>query len=498
MRYKKTTRIYAFAIFALLLSVSCVAAASIGTELQGDKEARLITDSKTLSHQAEVATNVYSGRVVNVGSIIDEQGRIFTIADISINVVLKGDLTSQITSIKYLGGTVGNLGLTVDMRWPAGDYALPTTFDLQLGQELIIFVDSDNNVLSYIENPFASSIRSSLLSQGLQPTTAVTEAQGYAFNWNASQRHTWAYLPICFTLDPDGTADVAGTSELTAVRDAFSTWEGDIFSGIDFYDNGTGVHLTYDNYNVEIDCNVVGWLDFGYYDPAAATLNWWSDGAGFYNITETHLLFNDRYTWCIGSVSGQCDVQNIATHEIGHWLRLQDLYDDENSEQTMYWRESDDGETKRRSLEYGDINGAHYLYPIENDAGSDADAGNSLGAANTITKGYWYIGRMCYFPRHTDTQDWFKINLHSTDRVMIQMMPASWANFDLEVYDPDGILCAFSRSATEGETEYVALDPTGAAGYWYIRIYAPDSDPITSSGAYTFRISHLPLPLSEE
>jgi len=72
------------------------------------------------------------------------------------------------------------------MQWPAGDYALPTAFDQQFGQELIIFVNSDNNVLSYIENPFVSSIRYSLLSQGVQPTTAVTEAQGYAFNWNAS------------------------------------------------------------------------------------------------------------------------------------------------------------------------------------------------------------------------------------------------------------------------------------------------------------------------
>jgi len=145
----------------------------------------LIARSKPYRSRLKRSPTFIQG-VVNVGSDIDEQGRIFTIADISINVVLKSALTSQINSIKYLGGTVGNLGLTVDMQWPAGDYALPTAFDQQFGQELIIFVNSDNNVLSYIENPFVSSIRYSLLSQGVQPTTAVTEAQGYAFNWNAS------------------------------------------------------------------------------------------------------------------------------------------------------------------------------------------------------------------------------------------------------------------------------------------------------------------------
>ncbi len=39
MRYKKTKRIYTFAIFALSLSVSCVAATSIDTELLGNRDA---------------------------------------------------------------------------------------------------------------------------------------------------------------------------------------------------------------------------------------------------------------------------------------------------------------------------------------------------------------------------------------------------------------------------------------------------------------------------
>jgi len=57
------------------------------------------------------------------------------------------------------------------------------------------------------------------------------------------------------------------------------------------------------------------------------------------------------------------DVQNIMTHEAGHWLVLNDLYDDIYLEQTMYGISSD-RELKRRSLEDdGDILGLRKIYP---------------------------------------------------------------------------------------------------------------------------------------
>ena len=56
-----------------------------------------------------------------------------------------------------------------------------------------------------------------------------------------------------------------------------------------------------------------------------------------------------------------CDVQNIMTHEAGHWLMLLDLYDTGASEQTMYGYASD-GELKAISLESGDIAGISAVY----------------------------------------------------------------------------------------------------------------------------------------
>jgi hypothetical protein len=56
------------------------------------------------------------------------------------------------------------------------------------------------------------------------------------------------------------------------------------------------------------------------------------------------------------------DVQNIMTHEAGHWLVLNDLYTDAASEQTMYGY-AGDGEVKKRSLESGDMAGVLKIYP---------------------------------------------------------------------------------------------------------------------------------------
>jgi predicted Zn-dependent protease len=57
------------------------------------------------------------------------------------------------------------------------------------------------------------------------------------------------------------------------------------------------------------------------------------------------------------------DLQNIATHELGHGLGLNDLYESAASEETMYGY-STYGEMSKRSLFIGDIAGIHDLYGV--------------------------------------------------------------------------------------------------------------------------------------
>ncbi|MFQ6053626.1 MAG: matrixin family metalloprotease, partial [Candidatus Bathyarchaeia archaeon] len=86
-------------------------------------------------------------------------------------------------------------------------------------------------------------------------------------------------------------------------------------------------------------------------------------------IVEFDIMFDTDYTWgdagdtsetMLGDTS-MMDLQNIATHELGHGLDLDDLYDSSASEETMYGY-SQNGETKKRTLYLGDIAGIQELY----------------------------------------------------------------------------------------------------------------------------------------
>ncbi|UCG95681.1 MAG: matrixin family metalloprotease [archaeon] len=67
------------------------------------------------------------------------------------------------------------------------------------------------------------------------------------------------------------------------------------------------------------------------------------------------------FDWSDSGEPGKMDFESIATHELGHSVGLDDLYDSGCSEMTMYGY-ADYGETKKRTLEDGDITGVSELY----------------------------------------------------------------------------------------------------------------------------------------
>lgn len=71
--------------------------------------------------------------------------------------------------------------------------------------------------------------------------------------------------------------------------------------------------------------------------------------------------FNSDLPWSTCGQSGKYDVQNVATHEFGHWLQLNNLSGGSDSEKTMY-KIIDRGETKKRTLEADDKSGIKYIY----------------------------------------------------------------------------------------------------------------------------------------
>lgn len=105
---------------------------------------------------------------------------------------------------------------------------------------------------------------------------------------------------------------------------------------------------------------------FGDYSPGviAVTTVW----GYFYGPPQTReliewdMLFNTYYQWGDATVDHSLmDLQNIATHELGHSAGLGDLYNTSCGEETMYGY-STWGETEKRDLNAGDIAGIKKLY----------------------------------------------------------------------------------------------------------------------------------------
>lgn len=78
-------------------------------------------------------------------------------------------------------------------------------------------------------------------------------------------------------------------------------------------------------------------------------------------LVEWDQVYNTDFDWATDGSPTAMDFQNIATHELGHTFGLADLYTSGCTEETMYGYGTE-GETKKRSLNTGDLKGISTLY----------------------------------------------------------------------------------------------------------------------------------------
>jgi len=83
-------------------------------------------------------------------------------------------------------------------------------------------------------------------------------------------------------------------------------------------------------------------------------------------LVEWDQVYNTYYPWSSDVLSdpagsAKMDFDNIATHELGHSVGMNDLYNSVCSQETMYGY-ANFGEILKRSLNYGDIAGINKLY----------------------------------------------------------------------------------------------------------------------------------------
>jgi len=154
--------------------------------------------------------------------------------------------------------------------------------------------------------------------------------------------------------------NTVSSAVVAAVKASFETWDAQV--EIELFNNEVGrTGLSGSRFDGK---NVVsgGWLKPGI--VAVCYIWYYSDTL---EIVEFGIVFNNYYKWGIDpdgegpQTITAFDIQNVATHEAGHTLSLNDLYMNGASALTMYGYTSR-GETMKRSLGAGDIYGVKLIY----------------------------------------------------------------------------------------------------------------------------------------
>jgi hypothetical protein len=164
------------------------------------------------------------------------------------------------------------------------------------------------------------------------------------------------------------------------IVDSFTTWNA-ASTGISFHYAGK----TSSQGDVSDGKNVVSWGSVPYANAIAVTYIWYSRASKL--IDEVDTVMNSTFPWAYEdtgappSLSGPAtasasryadpvgytpdpdsyDVRDIMTHEAGHWILLNDLYNAKDSLLTMYGYGSK-GEISKDTLGYGDELGIEKAY----------------------------------------------------------------------------------------------------------------------------------------
>jgi hypothetical protein len=164
------------------------------------------------------------------------------------------------------------------------------------------------------------------------------------YSWNSPVRYTIQ------TSEPSLAAPVAGAS---------GTW--DAATGTDrFYTaDAAGTYIPWNEASPD-SWNLVTYGDYGTGGIIAVTITWYDTLTR--KAVESDILFNNPFAWGDAMQNPEVmDLENIATHEIGHTLGLSDLYTKPCSTVTMFGY-STEGETSKRTLEPSDIAGLRAIY----------------------------------------------------------------------------------------------------------------------------------------
>jgi hypothetical protein len=164
----------------------------------------------------------------------------------------------------------------------------------------------------------------------------------------------WAALPVHWRLNPAGAPGNTFGDTYAALAGGLDTWS--CASGFSHVYDGTSANATGVNDGVQ----VMAWSNTGWSPGTIAVTTWWYIGP---TKVDADIAFNaQHYTWAVNGAAGSMDIQNIGTHEEGHFIGFLDMYGADDAPKTMYGYGSN-GEVQKRALDEADVEGAEYMYP---------------------------------------------------------------------------------------------------------------------------------------
>lgn len=178
---------------------------------------------------------------------------------------------------------------------------------------------------------------------------------------------TWVY-----TLNPSSVPSSVGSANLAIMaNDAFGRWSSATGAAnkILFSQNSSYTIATRASLDAK---NIITWgRTQG--TALAVTYIWYNKNTGI--AVEVDTIMNSKFSWNWSnpetwtSPDATCananayDAQDILTHELGHWLGLNDMYNAENYQNATMYGYGSKAEIKKDTLSTGDLVGTAAIYP---------------------------------------------------------------------------------------------------------------------------------------
>ena len=167
----------------------------------------------------------------------------------------------------------------------------------------------------------------------------------------------WKVLPVSYVINPTNPQGLDTSFITNAVSTSTETW--DARTSKELMNNVYTIDATA-KYGAQNYKNAIVFSNYPTTGVIAVTSVWYNPSTKA--IVEFDVMFDTDWTWGDATVNPTVmDLQNIATHELGHGVGLGDVYESACGEVTMYGY-SNYGETKKRTLEQPDITGLQTLY----------------------------------------------------------------------------------------------------------------------------------------